>query len=262
MMQLLFPAIELEFTLQRHSDFAKGAINVIRQNDTSYWHDCGGCITVNGCEMYFEALSDVSFRVELDTSQLAKLADVIKTLFGNSLNDWYISEVKEPVEEEEKEEPETPEQPEEETKTETPYGLKALTPETHEDRVFPSIGDKDADGDIFVGVTKGDTCNTLLYISRIQNSATGRTNHTLPTTEELNIILTNVAKITGIMDPDKKLPLMNSYYWTQDLDQRGVMARAICMYSSEETWLKSDYFGKSTHLGRIELKRIELPIVQ
>lgn len=261
-MTLLFPTIELEFTLQRPSEYAKGAINIIARSDHREDYNY---ITINGSEMGFKALSEISFKVELVTTQLSKLDGAIRTLFGNTLNDWYVSEVKAPVEEQEKPEEIKEETTDEEIKEEiellekhieseeTPYGLKELPKQSEQDK-YPKVGDTDEDGNICLSSIIGDDKVHLLYVTKVSHSATGRTDMDLPTTAELKLILINTVKIRGVLDPYSKLPMIGHKYWTRDSHKNTNQAMTVSI--NYDGKLHESWHYKSSQIGRLHVKRV------
>jgi hypothetical protein len=259
MSNVYFPVLEFILTLKNPTDYTKGAINVLGHSHCS---DHYSYITVNECELGYMSLTETSIKVELITRELSRFNETIKALFGSDLNEWIISEAtpeeevsssEEPVEElteESVQEPE-PTEPVEELK---PYGLKGLN-SGHEKPGHVSLGDKDGDGNIYMGHLHHEDHIDLLFITRVQHSATGRNDDALPTQAELRIILTNVFSIRGIMDPDKKLPVIGHHYWTKD---NYLQTKGITVKIDEKGSLYSENYGRSTQLGRLEIKRVRI----
>lgn len=251
MSNLFYPVIELTLTLRYPDDYAKGAINVLGYSDHCEHYNY---VLVNGCELGYKPLTQTSIKVELTIRELSRLNETIKALFGNDLNAWIISEATA----EEKEEVVVSEEPVTETTDPVeevkPYGLKDLKSQD-EQPGHVSLGEKDGEGNIYMGHLHYEDHIDLLFITRVQHSATGRNDDALPTQAELQCILTNVFSIRGIMDPDKKLPVIGHHYWTKD---NYLQTKGITVKIDQKGSVHSENYGRSTQLGRLEIKRVRI----
>ena len=255
MNELTYPILNLNLELLIPSEFAKGAINAFKYTSPLTETD-SQLLDVDGCSLRVKYIDDRRVLISIELCNLSKLNQAVDALFRINLTGWKLSRY---VVEEEKPQvveivTET-EEPVEDANSATPYGLKQFKPEDTEASKFPSIGDKDDDGYIYVGKKEYESFTDLLYITRTQHSATGRYDDSLPTKYELDIILNNVFNIRGIMEPDKKLPVLGHYYWTQNSYLR---TKGIAMKINEDGLKRSDNFGRSTQLGRVEIKRIRI----